>query len=378
MAKRLPTGIRQRSDGRFESRFTVKGKRYSAIARTVKECKQKELRMRQEIEAGTYTSNKNLVLDQYFEEWMTAREGSVKGATQSLARGRYKNHISPALGKRKIADIEKREIVRLQQSLAEKMKPISVNSVITLLKGILGEAVNDGVIARNPAAGVKMLRESGETAAENIHRALTPEEQEAFVKEARKEWLYEMLMLLLCTGMRQGEAAALKWSDIDYINGVIHISKTVTKTSDGKYTVGETKSKAGTRDIPLTETSKSILKSQKEKQRLIHGNVVALSGNVFEGARGGMVHDRCLIYAIESTLQRLEKEEVYIERFTSHALRDTFATRYIENGGSLQTLKTILGHTSLKMTADLYAHVLPSTKKKEMDEISKAFGAVTG
>lgn len=378
MAKRLPAGIRQRSDGRFESRFTVGGKRYSAVARTVKECKQKELGMRQEIEAGAYTKNKNLVLDRYFEEWMSAREGSVKGATQALVKGRYKNHISPVLGKRRISDIEKREIVRLQQTLAEKMKPISVNSVITLLKGILKDAVNDGIIVKNPAAGIKTLRESGETAAETIHRALTLEEQEAFAQEARQEWLYEMLMLLLCTGLRQGEAAALKWSDIDYVNGVIHITKTITKTSDGKYAVGETKSKAGTRDIPLTDVSKGILKSQKEKQKLIHGNMVALSGNVFEGARGGMVHDRCIIYAIESTLRRLEEKGTHIERFTSHALRDTFATRYIENGGSLQTLKTILGHTSLKMTADLYAHVLPNTKKEEMDKVSTAFGAVTG
>lgn len=378
MAKRLPAGIRQRSDGRFESRFTVDGKRYSVYGDTMKECKEKETEVREKIKNGLYTQNRNLTLDRYFDEWMNARKGTVKGATHSLVKGRYKNHIRPALGKRKIVDIEKREIVRLQQSLAEKMKPTSVNCVITLLKGILNDAVNDGIIIKNPAAGVKTLRESGAVATETIHRALTTKEQTAFVQEARQEWLYEMLMLLLCTGMRQGEAAALKWSDIDYVNGVIHVTKTLTKTHDGKYTIGETKSKAGTRDIPLTDTTKSILKSQKEKQILIHGNVISLSNNVFEGARGGIVHDRCVICAIENTLKRLEEKKIYIERFTSHALRDTFATRYIENGGSLQTLKTILGHTSLKMTADLYAHVLPNTKKEEMDKISIAFEAVTG
>jgi integrase len=52
-----------------------------------------------------------------------------------------------------------------------------------------------------------------------------------------------------------------------------------------------------------------------------------------------------------------------------HLTRDTFATRYIEQGGSPQTLKTILGHSSLAMTMDLYSHVLPNTKQKEMDNL---------
>jgi integrase len=62
-----------------------------------------------------------------------------------------------------------------------------------------------------------------------------------------------------------------------------------------------------------------------------------------------------------------------IEYFTHHAFRDTFATRYIEEGGNMQTLKTILGHNSLGMTADLYSHVLPNTKQKEMDQIQNGF-----
>ena len=67
-----------------------------------------------------------------------------------------------------------------------------------------------------------------------------------------------------------------------------------------------------------------------------------------------------------------------IDRFTCHAFRDTFATRYIEEGGSAQVLKTILGHSSLSMTMDLYSHVMPDTKQKEMELIDSAFKMVTG
>ena len=76
---------------------------------------------------------------------------------------------------------------------------------------------------------------------------------------------------------------------------------------------------------------------------------------------------------IDNVLKRLRQQDIEIERFTHHAFRDTFATRYIEEGGNMQTLQKILGHSSLAMTADLYAHVLPNTKQQEMQQIENGF-----
>ena len=78
-------------------------------------------------------------------------------------------------------------------------------------------------------------------------------------------------------------------------------------------------------------------------------------------------------YSIDNVLKRLRQQGIEIERFTHHAFRDTFATRYIEEGGNMQTLQKILGHSSLAMTADLYAHVLPNTKQQEMQQIENGF-----
>ena len=74
--------------------------------------------------------------------------------------------------------------------------------------------------------------------------------------------------------------------------------------------------------------------------------------------------------AISNVIEKHNKHnDLQIEPFTSHALRATFATRAIEQGMQPQTLKTILGHSSLKMTMDLYAHVLPNTKQEEMAKV---------
>lgn len=84
---------------------------------------------------------------------------------------------------------------------------------------------------------------------------------------------------------------------------------------------------------------------------------------------GGIVNNHAVNRAIAAVLGRLEEQGRPISHFTAHALRDTFATRYIEQGGNPQTLKAILGHSSLAMTMDLYSHVLPNTKQKEMDNL---------
>lgn len=369
---RLPAGFKQRSDGRIESRFVVNGKRYSCYGSTVKACREKEREMRENIANGAYTQNKNLTLDKYYKEWKNARKGTIKGNTALGNSSRYRNHIKPALGHRKLVDIERREIVQFQQKLAEMMQPSSANAIIVQLKTMLNDAVTEGIMQRSPAAGVKLLKVE-KKAVETYHRALTEEEQKMFMQEVKKEWLYELIALLLCTGMRVGEVSALTWNDIDHVNNVIHVTKTISRTEDGEYTVGTPKSKTSVRDIPMTAAIKDILKSQKEKQDMISSNVVKLSRPVFENLYGGMVFNASVNKAITNTLKRLETQGKNIDHFSAHALRDTFATRYIEQGGSPQVLKTILGHSSLAMTMDLYSHVMPNTKQKEMDNIIIAF-----
>lgn len=154
---------------------------------------------------------------------------------------------------------------------------------------------------------------------------------------------------------------------------MIHVTKTISRTEEGSYTIGTPKSKTSTRDIPLNEGIREILKSQKEKLTGVHGNITNIDQVVFENIYGGMVFNASVNKAITNTLKRLEASGKYIEHFSAHALRDTFATRYIEQGGSPQVLKTILGHSSLAMTMDLYSHVLPNTKQQEMDNIKIAF-----
>lgn len=98
---RIPSGMRKKENGLFEKRFTVNGKRYSAYGHTVKECTDNETEIREAIKAGLYSSNKNITLDAYFDEWEKSRIGVVKNSSINETRSKYDNHIKPALGKKR-------------------------------------------------------------------------------------------------------------------------------------------------------------------------------------------------------------------------------------------------------------------------------------
>lgn len=367
---RLATGVRKRPDGTFEKRFTLEGKRYSVYGKTTKELNAKEIELRKQIEAGLYKNNKTVTLDEYFDEWIERKKNILKESSCMNYKSQYKR-ISSVLGKRKVSKIERREVLELQKKIAEAYNNTTSNTAVTLLKNILNEAVVDEILFKNPANGIKKLKVEKKKASESYHRGLTEREQIEFMNEAKDNFYYELFALLLSTGMRYGEAAALTWNDIDYKANVIHITKTVTCDENGSLIIGATpKTEAGKRDVPMNKTIQDIIKSQKLKMQAFYGvNVLRFDKRIFSTVNGNIVNNRQINREIKGILTDLSNKGICIEHFTAHALRDTFATRFIEQGGQPQTLKTILGHSSLSLTMDLYSHVLPNTRQKEMDNI---------
>lgn len=371
---RLPAGTRKRADGTLEKRFWIDGKRYSVYGKNTTELAEKEQDMREKIKAGMYTKNSKLTIGEYFGFWIAEKGKTAKQNTLRVYESMYNKHIEPSMKTRRIQAIERREIVELQNRLIDKgVSVYSVNYTMMVLKAMLYDAVRDDIIKVNPAANIRTIKEDREKASDTKHRALTEQEQKAFMSEAASEYYYELLAFLLCTGMRIGEATVLTWADIDYINEEIHITKTVSMDRNNKQIVTTPKSKSGVRDIPLTDTARDVLKKQKAKMTLLNGsNIIPMNSRIFNAENGNMVRTTTVNTTIKHVLDRLREKGIIIEHFSAHCFRDTFATRYIEQGGRPQTLQKILGHSTLAMTMDLYAHVLPSTKHKEMNSIQIA------
>lgn len=367
--RELGAGISQRkSDKRFTARY--KGK--TRYADSLKEARTAYRILVEEVDTGTFIEKDTITLQAYFEQWL---EGlyTVKQSTVLAYHTAFKRIPETIRGK-KLQQISKTEIHGLFAALQKKCSTQSTKLVLVVLNQICKAARRDGIIKINPCEDITVKGKKNETKAiDTNHRAMTKEEQVAFMEAAKDNWFYNMLAFMLQTGVRTGEARGLQWRDIDYKREVIHIVHNASQDKDGKDIITTPKTRTSVRDIPLTENLKQILQRQRIQCRDMFGNIQKLDGFVFVTPKNKLIDKYGLRWVFKQILRKMDKNGQKMEYISPHALRDTFATRAIEAGMNPQTLKTILGHASLSMTMDLYAHVLPDTKREEMEKIAGAF-----
>lgn len=368
---RIPAGMRKRPDGGYECRFTIRGRRYSVYGKSVRECTEKAEERRREIEAGINREGKALTLDKYFLRWESARTGSVRDSTLRTERYIYRiaadtavDSATPRFGALRLNNISRQHLVQLQNGLCRAYSVSTINRCMSVIKAILESALEERLILWNPSKGLRMLKETKKPPRETIHRALTPEETQAFLRAAEQcgSWYLPLYRFLLNTGCRFGEAGALLPGDIGADS--ICIRRTLTKSLDGKLIIGnETKTGHSARTIPARRAALAAIREQREKNARCFGGAEE-DKPIFRAPRGGLLGARC----VKKDIDQLCKA-AGIERFAAHAFRDTFATRAVESGMQAKTLQEILGHADIGITMNLYAHVMESTKRRQMDAV---------
>ena len=168
------------------------------------------------------------------------------------------------------------------------------------------------------------------------------------------------------TGLRVGEALGLKWSDVDFENRVLHVQRSLKQDKENRTLVlGETKTKAGKRNIPLTEECIKIFKSEKKSQK---GYAVDIKYGdlVFRKENGSPISRFCLATRIDYLCRKNGMRKI-----SMHILRHTFATRCIEGGMNPKALQAIMGHEKISTTLDLYVHSDDDYKTKEIEKVQK-------
>lgn len=371
---KLPRGYKERADGRLEYRFTYEGKRYSVYGSTYKECEELTARKKEEVDKG-YIKNKDITMSQYFQEWTAGRKGTVRESTNITVSQRWRR-IEPYIGHIKVIELEARQVLRARAAMveAEVCCTSEINRIVTDVSTLMKSAVLDGIRETNPCRGIKRLQvKDRKPARETNHRAISTKETELFLKYAENSWYYELLCFLLATGVRIGEAAALMWSDVDFKNGIVHITKTVSRIGGGN-TVEPPKTRAGIRKIPLTPQALKALRRQKERLGIFNGDIIPIDGRVFTDTRGLDIVPARIDGAIDRIIKKLSATEgINFEHISAHSLRATFATRAIESGMNPKTLQELLGHSDIAMTMNLYAHVMDDTKVTEVSRINLGF-----
>lgn len=367
---RLPSGVFRRKDGLLEKKIVVNGfdGRMSVYGHTTTELAEKEEKKRKEINEGLYTANANITLNQLFDEWKAEKEKAVGVASLEIYETNYRLYIRANFGKKKVRAIERRQIVKFMQKIAQKHSDKTANRCKGLIYTLLKYALQNEIVSRNVAQDIPLIKTEKSTARDTIHRELTEQEIRTFFEYCKKSVYRPAFLFMLNTGVRASECLALQWCDIS--TNVIHIRRTMTKGKKGQgYIVGKTtKTRAGKRDIPINGAIKAILDSQLALYKATH-NELNLNDPVFPRENGSFGDVATLNTTIRNTLKRINKAGITFPHFSSHAFRDTFASRAYRSGMPGNVLKEIMGHESYAMTMDLYSHISIDDKSTAMDKL---------
>lgn len=374
--KNLPRGITMRKDGRYMARFMHCGKNYVLYGRDLEKLQVSIEELRYEVKHGLYEKEENITADKWFHIWMEEyKYKQVKATTCKVYETVYSVHIKPYIGNRKLKEIHPLHLQQILNAESEKNSRQTLSGIHIVMNMMFKQAYKNGMIRQNPAERTTLphLPEDME------RRVMTKAEQQIFLQYAENAKYGKLFELALSTGLRSGELRALEWQDIDFGNKTIHVRGTLSYLR-GKYYKSSPKSRTSKRDIPMMENVCRILLEQKNVQqesRERSGSawqpLPGLENLVFTNETGRPLPANSLLYYIKRIQDAIRKDIPDWAPIHPHTLRHTFATRAIEGGMEPQTLKTILGHSSISMTMDLYSHVLPDTKAAQMQKIEGMF-----
>ena len=300
-----------------------------------------------------------------YKDWLIQwLENYIRPSVKVRTYERYKliveQHIKDKIGGVELSDLSplvlQSFITELLQSGNKKtgkgLSANSVNAVISVMQGSLKTAHMLGLTKEYMADKLKRPKLT-----EKPVECFTLAEQkqiEHAIRNGKKDKLYGILLCLF-SGLRIGELIALQWSDIDFVKGVLTVSKSC---HDGKagLIIDEPKTATSRRMIPLPKQLLPILRSVKKRSD--SSSVVS--------ANGSTISVRSYQRSFELLLKKLK-----IPHKGFHSLRHTFATRAIECGMDVKTLSEILGHKNPTVTLNRYAHSLMEHKADMMNRLGK-------
>ena len=373
---------------RYRYTYTdVLGHRKSIYAISYEDLRErmKDLQRNQMDGLDVYLSGKadvNFVFDRYL-----ASKTGLRGTTKTNYIYMYDKFVRNGFGKKKIAKIKYSDVLFFYKELLKEMQINTIEVINNVLRPTFELAVRDEIIRNNPVNGtLNELKKSGEYTV-GKRKALTREQQDAFfqiINEPNHIRWSNLFTVMFGTGLRVGEFTALRWDDCDFENRVINITHSLSyypqfdKDFKCAYRMGEPKTKAGIRTIPMLDKVYEALLNERAYQESNNkhctNEIDGFSGFIFFNKFGNVHNQSSLNSAIQRLITKYNMDEelkakkekrksIIIPHFTCHVVRHTFCTRLYENDVDIKTTQSIMGHTDVQTTLDIYADISEEKKK---------------
>jgi integrase len=366
--------IFRRSDGRWTGQITLEGGlRKTFYGKTRQEVATKLSAALRQIDQGLPLVAERQTVEQFLASWLETRRAELVVESWRRYEQCARLHITPHVGKIKLARLTAQHVQHVYAAcLAEGLSTTTTRHVHAVLHRALESAVRLGLVARNVADMVDAPRKRRV----EIH-PLTREEARQLLRVAAGDRLEALYTLALATGMRQGELLALRWRDLDLLDGEHgRLSVVATlKRREGRAVWAQTKTKQSRRQISLAPPVVEALRQHRHRQRIerVAAGVAWQEweglGLVFVDEIGMPLTD----WHIRNRLWRLLREAA-APRVRFHDLRHTCATLLLSQGINPKIVSEMLGHSSVAITLDIYSHVLPDMQHDAATALAVALG----
>ncbi|MGA7329509.1 MAG: tyrosine-type recombinase/integrase [Rhodomicrobium sp.] len=371
--RRLPSGeIRWQLDYK-----DLAGARRAKQFKTKGEAVAFETKVRADIAAGTHVADgAAITVREAADLWLQrARTEGLEASTLKQYGEHIDLHINPLLGDTKLSRLTKPAVEAFRDQLLVKRSRALARKVLTSLKGVLNEAQRRGLVNQNVAAGAKVSaskrhKEEIEVPSKDELRAIVNAAGELWPAARGLPWR-AFVIVALFSGMRLSELRGLSWDSVSLTEGCI----TIRQRADFRGSLGAPKSKAGKRDVPLAPMALNALKTWRLACPHTEGNLV------FPNSAGEIPSSSSIYKTVWFPLLRAiglmdhrksaSGNQIEAPRYIFHCLRHSAASLFIEQGWTPEKVMTVMGHSSIQMTFDLYGHLW-----KTLEDDAKAMAQI--
>lgn len=323
--------------------------------------------LRNSVQGGT-------TLRQCLVQWLEEhKKFSVKASSYTRYCSIVYKHIVPQLGDFPVADVTAavvQDYIHYLRTDANKHKGLAPSTIkihLVLLSSFFEKMIELEMAQNNPCEAVRIP--PSQKKKPNYLKQNEYQKLEKVLEDKICDKRARAILLALKTGIRLGELAALRWTDIDLQSKTIHVRHSIQRVkakSPGKnkteIVFGQTKSVCSQRDIPMNDGIYTLLYSYQKV--LKKSGIFTEESFVFSNRQGSYLDPR----AYQNYFSELLKK-AGIRCVNFHALRHTFATIAASKNMQISTLSRILGHSTPTITLQIYVHAVDEQDRIEMAKI---------
>lgn len=378
----LKKGESQRKDGRYVYQYNdICGNRKCIYANTLSDLRKQEKQINRDLDDNIDMVGAKITLNSQFDKYIFLKSqirNSTKQNYINLWNGNLRDNV---LGKKRLCDIKKSDILSFYNSLSERgLKYSTIKTFNCMISPCLDLAVDDDIIRKNPCNGC--LEEFNNDSEQRV--SLTIQEQTSFLDFIRQSSVYAahypLIIFMIGTAVRCGEAIGLTWDDVDFKNREVSINHQLiyqkTGNSYGFY-ADRPKTDSGVRTIPMTtEVYKALIEqrqNQLSKGRRTNVEIDGYRDFVFSTKNRNPIMPSAVNNLLLNIVNKYNSTvgEIELPHISAHNLRHTGCTRMAEAGMDPKVLQYIMGHSKISVTMDVYNHISQERNRKEMDKLEK-------